>query len=222
MLKKGDKIVLVKQMGVFDNVGEVCTVEKVLDDGTISFSFGKGLHLGVMSEDEFEKYFKIYEEPVKKTSNRVTSDMVDDIIDNSEVIVDTLFGNCTMVALRMPNSFIIVETSACVDSANYDEDLGFEICMGRIRDKIYELEGYKLCNELYKDYVDDVDDMDNDWNTCVDCPNWDDCKENSYDCDDDKWNDDDEYWDYVASKYDKYFDDMLDDVDDFLDRYRNR
>lgn len=222
MLKKGDKIVLVKQMGVFDNVGEVCTVEKVLDDGTISFSFGNGLHLGVMSEDEFEKYFKIYEEPVKKTSNRVTSDMVDDIIDNSEVIVDTLFGNCTMVALRMPNSFIIVETSACVDPANYDEDLGFEICMGRIRDKIYELEGYKLCNELHKDYVDDVDDMDNDWNTCVDCPNWDDCKENQYDCDDDKWNDDDEYWDYVASKYDKYFDDMLDDIDDFLDRYRNR
>lgn len=226
MLKKGDKIVLMKPMGEFDNVGEVCTVTKVLDDGTISFAFGHGLHLGVMSEDEFEKYFKVYEEPVKKVNNRVTSDVVDDIIDNSEVIVDTLFGNCTMVALRMPNSFVIVETSACVDPANYDEDLGFEICMGRIRSKIYELEGYKLCDELHKDYVDDVDD---DSNNCKNCEWQDVCNGELDEYDDvddyDKLRDDDEYWDYIASKYDSYFDcvdDVLDSVDDIVKRYRGR
>ena len=220
MLKKGDKIQLLKPMGMFDNVGEVCEVVNVLDDGTISFSFGNGLHMGVMSEDEFGKYFKYYDEPVKKpTKNRVTSDMVDELIDNSEVIVDTLFDNCTMVALRLPNSFVIVETSACVDPDNYSEEIGFDICMERIRNKVWELEGYKLCNELHPDYVDD----DDNYNGCEGCSDWD-CYHsglNDYG-DGSEYIDDDEYFDYVASKYDKYWKDVLDDVDDILDRYKNR
>lgn len=220
MLKKGDKIQLLKPMGMFDNVGEVCEVVNVLDDGTISFSFGNGLHMGVMSDDEFGKYFKIYDEPVKKpTKNRVTSDMVDELIDNSEVIVDTLFDNCTMVALRLPNSFVIVETSACVDPDNYSEEIGFDICMERIRNKVWELEGYKLCNELYPDYVDDKDNYDE----CEDCPDWNHCQGNLKDIEDvPDYISDDEYFDYVASKYDEYYNDMLDDINDILDRYKNR
>lgn len=220
MLKKGDKIQLLKPMGMFDNVGEVCEVVNVLDDGTISFSFGNGLHMGVMSDDEFGKYFKIYDEPIKKpTKNRVTSDMVDELIDNSEVIVDTLFDNCTMVALRLPNSFVIVETSACVDPDNYSEEIGFDICMERIRNKVYELEGYKLCNELHPDYVDD----DDNYNGCEGCSDWDCCHGSLSDYEDNfEYIDDDEYFDYVASKYDKYWKDVLDDVDDILDRYKNR
>lgn len=220
MLKKGDKIQLLKPMGMFDNVGEVCEVVNVLDDGTISFSFGNGLHMGVMSDDEFGKYFKIYDEPVKKpTKNRVTSDMVDELIDNSEVIVDTLFDNCTMVALRLPDSFVIVETSACVDPDNYSEEIGFDICMERIRNKVWELEGYKLCNELYPDYVDDKDNYDE----CEDCPDWNHCQGNLKDIEDvPDYISDDEYFDYVASKYDEYYNDMLDDINDILDRYKNR
>lgn len=220
MLKKGDKIQLLKPMGMFDNVGEVCEVVNVLDDGTISFSFGNGLHMGVMSDDEFGKYFKIYDEPVKKpTKNRVTSDMVDELIDNSEVIVDTLFDNCTMVALRLPNSFVIVETSACVDPDNYSEEIGFDICMERIRNKVWELEGYKLCNELYPDYVDDKDNYDE----CEDCSDWNHCQGILKDIEDmPDYISDDEYFDYVASKYDEYYNDMLDDIDDILDRYKNR
>lgn len=221
MLKKGDKIQLLKPMGMFDNIGEVCEVVNVLDDGTISFSFGNGLHMGVMSEDEFGKYFKYYEEPVKKpTKNRVTSDMVDELIDNSEVIVDTLFDNCTMVALRLPNSFVIVETSACVDPDNYSEEIGFDICMERIRNKVWELEGYKLCNELYPDYVDD--DYDN-YNGCEGCSDWNHCQGILKDIEDvPDYISDDEYFDYVASKYDEYCNDMLDGIDDILDRYKNR
>lgn len=220
MLKKGDKIQLLKPMGMFDNVGEVCEVVNVLDDGIISFSFGNGLHMGVMSDDEFGKYFKIYDESVKKpTKNRVTSDIVDELIDNSEVIVDTLFDNCTMVALRLPNSFVIVETSACVDPDNYSEEIGFDICMERIRNKVWELEGYKLCNELYPDYVDDKDNYDE----CEDCPDWNHCQGNLKDIEDvSDYISDDEYFDYVASKYDEYYNDMLDDINDILDRYKNR
>lgn len=52
---KGDKIKLVKKMGMFDNIGEICEVINVDENGVISFRFGKnGMHLGCMSYNEFE------------------------------------------------------------------------------------------------------------------------------------------------------------------------
>lgn len=63
---KGDKIKLVKKMGVFDNIGEICEVTDVQEGGVICFKFG-GCHLGCMSYDEYEKYFEKVEEPVKRT-----------------------------------------------------------------------------------------------------------------------------------------------------------
>lgn len=61
----GDKIRLVKKMGVFDNIGEICEVTDIQDSGVICFKFG-GYHLGCMSYDEYEKYFENVEEPVKR------------------------------------------------------------------------------------------------------------------------------------------------------------
>ena len=62
---KGDKIRLVKKMGVFDNIGEICEVTDIQEGGVICFRFG-GCHLGCMSYDEYKKYFEKVEEPVKK------------------------------------------------------------------------------------------------------------------------------------------------------------
>ena len=62
---KGDKIKLVKPMGVFTNVGEICEVTDIMDGGVICFRFG-GVHLGCMSYNEYEKYF----EPVKERTKR--------------------------------------------------------------------------------------------------------------------------------------------------------
>lgn len=38
MITEGNKIQLVKPMGMFDNVGEVCEVIKVTEDGIINFN----------------------------------------------------------------------------------------------------------------------------------------------------------------------------------------
>lgn len=62
----GDKIKLVKKMGAFDNIGEICEVTDIQDGGVICFKFGCGKHLGCMSYDEYEKYFEKVEEPVKR------------------------------------------------------------------------------------------------------------------------------------------------------------
>ena len=37
-----------------------------------------------------------------------------------------------------------VESSSCVDSKNYSEADGYDICMGKIKDKIWMLLGFLL------------------------------------------------------------------------------
>jgi hypothetical protein len=80
--------------------------------------------------------------------NSVTEPQVMDIFVKSKFDVKTIFKKCTVVTCQLPNGFIIVESSACVDPENYDEKLGYDICRERIINKIWELEGYKLQSEL--------------------------------------------------------------------------
>lgn len=74
--------------------------------------------------------------------NRVFPEQIDAIIDSAEIIAEDKFGSMTVVHAKLPCGFIITETSACIDPDNYDQALGREICMKRVRDKVWELEGY--------------------------------------------------------------------------------
>lgn len=145
LVNKGDKIKLVREMGMFNNIGEVCDVVDIAN-GLIYFRFGNGMHLGIMSPDEADRYFEKYEEP---KINTVTKEMIDSIMEDVELEVITTFDKCTVVSAKLPNGFVITESSACVDPRNYDEEMGFEICMNKIVNKVWELEGYRLQCELY-------------------------------------------------------------------------
>jgi hypothetical protein len=58
---------------------------------------------------------------------------------------DTKMGDkTTVVCLRLPNGFEVIESSGCVDPANYDHAMGVTICRRRITDKVWLLEGYRL------------------------------------------------------------------------------
>ncbi|MDF2854222.1 MAG: BMBtpLA 7 [Neobacillus sp.] len=78
------------------------------------------------------------------SKNTVTKCQIDEIMAHATIEVQTVLGKCTVVTCQLPNGFIIVESSACVDTANYDETMGKEICLKRIENKVWELEGYKL------------------------------------------------------------------------------
>lgn len=80
--------------------------------------------------------------------NTVTAEQIQGIMDNSTIRVETIFGKCTVVACQIPNGFILIESSACVDPENYDVQLGYNICIERIKNKVWELEGYKLQSKL--------------------------------------------------------------------------
>lgn len=68
--------------------------------------------------------------------------MVDDFISYTETY--TLGDRTTVVRCVLRNGFEIVESSSCVDPKNYSEKMGYDICMTKIKDKIWELLGFLL------------------------------------------------------------------------------
>ena len=80
--------------------------------------------------------------------NSITQKEIDDLISKSQIKIQAVFGKCTVVSIQLPNGFVIVESSSCVDPINYNEITGATICINKIKDKLWELEGYKLQNEL--------------------------------------------------------------------------
>lgn len=68
--------------------------------------------------------------------------MVDEFI--SYIETTTMGDRTTVVRCVLRNGFEIVESSSCVDPKNYSEEMGREICMGKIKDKIWELLGFLL------------------------------------------------------------------------------
>lgn len=77
---------------------------------------------------------------IKVTPKEVKENMKD-------IIVRTLIDfdkPCTYVTVRMKNGFTLRESTTCVDPDNYNEEIGKQICLERIEDKIWFLLGYSL------------------------------------------------------------------------------
>lgn len=79
---------------------------------------------------------------LKTEAPSISAEMVERFIDHHETV--TMGGKTTVVRAVLKNGFEIVESSSCVSAENYDEKLGEEICMKRIRNKIWELLGFLL------------------------------------------------------------------------------
>ena len=80
--------------------------------------------------------------------NKVTKEEVQ--ANMQDVIVRTVmeFGKpCTYVTVRMKNGFTLRESTTCVDPANYDENIGKEICLKRIEENIWFLLGLRTSGE---------------------------------------------------------------------------
>lgn len=82
--------------------------------------------------------------------NTVTQQDIDNILEKTQWTVEEFHGKCTVVVAKLPNGFILTESSACADPADYDVNIGIECCKERIVNKIWELEGYRLQSELAK------------------------------------------------------------------------
>lgn len=77
-------------------------------------------------------------------TNTVTQEHIDNIFGNAIKDVRTIFDKCTVMVCKLKNGFILVESSSCVDPTNYNFELGIKLCEKKIKDKLWELEGYLL------------------------------------------------------------------------------
>lgn len=70
------------------------------------------------------------------------------------LIVDEMYygfpGTTTTVCcLKLQNGFTVIGHSACVDPANFDERVGRSIAYDNAFQEMWQLEGYRLCQELH-------------------------------------------------------------------------
>lgn len=85
---------------------------------------------------------------MKNKKNTITTEHIQAIMDQTAFETSTIGDKTTIVHATLPNGFVIVESSSCVDPENYDLQIGRGICLERIKDKIWELEGYRLQSQL--------------------------------------------------------------------------
>lgn len=99
--------------------------------------------------EAFEKsYLPIETNPNLKTDKpSISQRMVDEFI--CKVDVMTMGEKTTVVKATLKNGFEIVEASSCVSKENYDEKLGAEICMKKIKDKVWAFLGFLLQTGVY-------------------------------------------------------------------------
>ena len=95
-------------------------------------------------KDVFERaYLPLTVNPELKTDQpSISQKMVYNFI--LETWTQTLGEKCTVVRALLRNGFEIVESSACVSPENYSEELGREICLKKIKDKVWRLLGFLL------------------------------------------------------------------------------
>jgi len=141
VVTKNSKLKLVKPMGPFNSIGEICEVVDVTDE-VITFRFGN-VHLGCISYDELDRYFEVVK------SATITKAQIDKLFARADYQIETVYDKCTLMTVRLENGFVLTASSACVDPENYDERIGRESCERQIKNKLWELEGYRLQCELY-------------------------------------------------------------------------
>lgn len=94
-------------------------------------------------KDVFEKVnLKVQENKALPSGVSIGMDMVKNFV--KDVKVDTIGEKTTIVTATLVNGFELTETSACVDPNNYNEEIGKEICMEKIYDKVWFLLGFLL------------------------------------------------------------------------------
>ena len=86
-------------------------------------------------------------EQLRTDAPSISQQMVDDFVAHYEV--KTMGDKCTVVRAVLRNGFEIVESSACVSAENYDEAMGAEICLEKIKDKVWFLLGFLLQSAVH-------------------------------------------------------------------------
>lgn len=115
MIVRGSKIKLVKPMGVFDKIGEICEVVRVDENAVITFKCSIGY--GCMSYDELDRYFEV--EDNKELKNKFKRQWTDWKYDS--FIYYNFEGNSCVVPVKYRNNGKIVDLRTDWENATEDK-----------------------------------------------------------------------------------------------------
>lgn len=117
-------------------LGEIVDVS----NGYINFKYKDCETVYCMVERNFNSFF------LKCGCNKdiVIKDRVDDIIMQSTFDIKEVFNKCVIVSCLLPNGMVLVESYDFIDAGDYEQKQGVDICIKKIKDKIYEIERYKI------------------------------------------------------------------------------
>lgn len=83
------------------------------------------------------------------TAPRLTPSDIDSVIVKEDYYIfpDTTLTVC---CLTLKNGYTVLGKSACVDSRNFDVEIGRKIAKDDAKSNIWQLEGYLLADKLYQ------------------------------------------------------------------------
>ena len=73
---------------------------------------------------------------------------VDHILMQSTFEDYVFFNKCLVLSCKLPNGFVIIGVGCCVDPKEFNKEIGMEVAMKQIVDKIWELLGYQLQDKM--------------------------------------------------------------------------
>ena len=200
MIKVGDKIIAKENgFGILPK-GSVGEVTEVVKNGDAVFVKFEGFEFSWFIETNliYDSFVVVpearWDVPAIEDvdTEYVLFDDVSEILNKSDIEMFTAFDSCTVVVCKLPNGFFIVESYACVNPADYDEEIGVSVCFDKIREQIRKkLEAYELPDYLngnlqcgkgdakfwnpYEEYCDDEYDDFCDGIDCNNCVYLEDC-----------------------------------------------
>lgn len=162
MLVNGDKLVVKKRiMGILD-VGDIAEVINVNNEGMVYFAFGENFsHKGLMNASECEEHFEKIEMNFGEPAIR--EERINALLDEAEFEINVLFDKCIVVSCELQSGFVITEYYDFLVPEDYDEDLGFDICFSKIKEKLWEFEKYRVMDEVFEEsliYEEEEDELD--------------------------------------------------------------
>ena len=155
----GDNIELIESDEFFfdkfnpGDVFKITNIKENFDDRIIAISSVNDCSvIYYLSENTIQQYFKPC--VVSKTDNnetytkeskriiKIDTSFAIDVLNGARIKVFNVFNKCTIVAVRLVNGFVIVESSNCFDPECFDNNIGIDICMDKIISKVLEYEAY--------------------------------------------------------------------------------
>ncbi|MGL5751070.1 MAG: Gp49 family protein [Paraclostridium sp.] len=116
-----------------------CIRIDLVDNENKNYAMCEDMRLGLINESNI---IKLQDNPILPSGVSIGPKMVEDFI--AETHISTVGDKTTLVRVVLQNGFEIIESSGCVDKANYSEDIGAQACMSKIKDKIWYLLGFLL------------------------------------------------------------------------------